>query len=119
VPPLAAVFPGVDVTDEAEDLIRRMICSDPASRPPSMEAVGEELSGCYGRAVYRSKLAGVPGGAPDRSLAHEVDQLLAERPTLLLSTAEVVQAAPLRAETGKRRWTFGRWIRRLREVSGL
>jgi serine/threonine protein kinase len=118
--PLATAHPSVDVTSEAEDLIRRMISRDPAQRPPSMNAVREELSTCYGRAVYRSKLAGMPGVAPDRTLAQEVNQLLAERPTLILDSAPPPKAAsPQPSITGRRRWSFGRWVRRLRELSGL
>jgi serine/threonine-protein kinase len=118
--PLAGANPAVDVTHEAEDLIARMISRDPLRRPPSMEAVRQELSACYGPAVYRSKLAGMPGRTPDRTLAQEVEQLLAERPTLILEAIPppTGPSAPASISiTERRRWSFGRWVDRLRQLS--
>ena len=48
--------PGIEITEEAEQLIMKALSKDPRQRQQSMEEVFEELQRCYGSVRYRRSL---------------------------------------------------------------
>jgi serine/threonine-protein kinase len=75
-----------EITPAAERLILRMLAKDPAKRPQSMDAVGEELVGCYGDVVFRRNANRLAG-------AKEAGIVL-DAPPPLLRASGILDAAP-------------------------
>jgi serine/threonine-protein kinase len=81
VPPRKA-RPSAEITEAAEVLIMRALAKDPGSRQQSMDALREELKGCYGSVAYRRDAKRVRGAAESgvfprvRRLTEELGELL-------------------------------------------
>jgi serine/threonine-protein kinase len=82
--PPSQVAPDAEITPAADRLILAALEKDPAARPQTMDALRDELAGCYGSVAYRRDAHRVPGAAGlagrRRRLTEELDEWLrAER----------------------------------------
>lgn len=63
-PPSARVIqPKNEITDAAEELLRKALQKDPAKRHQSMDEFRQELQNCFGSVAYKRHADSVPGAA--------------------------------------------------------
>jgi serine/threonine protein kinase len=58
--------PGIEITDEAEQLIMKAVAKDPRRRHQSMDELFRELQQCYGSVRYRRLIQAAP--VPDKEI---------------------------------------------------
>jgi serine/threonine-protein kinase len=60
--------PGIEITDEAEQLIMKALSKDPRRRHQSMDELFRELQSCYGSVRYRRSIPTLAAAEPDKEI---------------------------------------------------